>query len=766
MQNTSGSANQLINKTGKLARLDMYGGWGRGVVALDDGESFVIVGEALAGLELSSRYVFSGFIKSTPKWGPQLDVKSVSIDIPATKAALVRHLSKNFKNVGTKTAEKFVDAHVEAGTLEVLRDQIVNNPYSVDFSSVTKRAVSAELKSGVADHIYRDFSTRLAGAPEVRDSVLRLIAKYYFPVCEKDENPVTKAWANFSMNPYAPIRKVDGYGFVSADSVGRAMKVPPHHANRLAALATHIVDEGCSQLGHVYLTLDDISTRMAAYDSSVDPLAAIAAAQELGEPIVNDKGRFYLGYLLAAEIKLARMLAHRVRPTKPILSLAPEILTMKIISAEKAMGIGFALDTSQRAAIEGLLTSTISIHTVTAGPGCGKTAIMEVLVQIICGTHKIAFCAPTGKAAKVLNSRISRIGAKASTIHSLLEPNKDGGFMRNAENPLAVDVIVADETSMDDLVLMASLVDAAPAGCHIILLGDAKQLPSVGPGNVLADMMRIPLDHHRLSKTHRNGGGILEIVNLAGEGRADMVNRADVSFIHGLPAPDDIGITRVLQNYSDCVAMEGGDLSRVGLIIARRKGNAQIPGWNVTYLNEQLRERFNPFGVKIRGASLRIGDRIIIRKNNVLEQGEKPDGTKLLESVVNGDTGFIDSCFMSETDKNAVSHLFIELDDGRTVRYPGSDIDKLSLAYAITVHAAQGSEYSRVLFICVNGSSTFIHRGIVFTAYSRAKNHLTVMADPQALAIILKRDIPNRNSALIERFHEASGIPMGAMAHA
>jgi exodeoxyribonuclease V alpha subunit len=163
-----------------------------------------------------------------------------------------------------------------------------------------------------------------------------------------------------------------------------------------------------------------------------------------------------------------------------------------------------------------------------------------------------------------------------------------------------------------------------------------------------------------------------------------------------------------------------------------------------------LRQRVNPNGERIPGISLRIGDRIIIRENQLLHQGEDPDGKPVFQQVVNGDTGCITACNV-DSSNTSIDHLHLQLDDGREIKFPGKKIDALSLAYAKTVHAAQGSEYDLVIFVCTNGSPSFVHRGIVYTAFSRAKSKLMVLADDQTLQRIVKRPIPERNSTLVAR---------------
>jgi len=412
----------------------------------------------------------------------------------------------------------------------------------------------------------------------------------------------------------------------------------------------------------------------------------------------------------------------------------------------------FCLDESQKRALIGLLTSDRQIHTLTAGPGCGKTAIMELMVGVLGRSRIGVFCAPTGKAAKVLNGRLRQYGQAAKTIHSTLGVKEDG-FVHDESSPLFADYVVVDESSMIDVELAGHLLAAIPKKCHVIFLGDANQLPSVGPGQFLADLMRMNFDHHQLNKTHRNDGGILDVVNQAAAGEMTLVDWNDVKFSHGLPVASEESIAPILLQYERAVAEHGID--SVALLCARRKGDIEKPGWNTTYLNEVLRKRMNPTGERIMGIRLHLGDRVVVRKNMNLVQHPAADGKPaVVESVVNGDTGRVDSVEYGQK-AHEPENIKVRLDDGRLVKFSVEEAGALGLAYAMTVHTSQGSEYAEVLFICTGGVPSFIHRGIVFTATSRAKKMLRIYAEDSTIRKIVRQPIPKRNSALVEMVGEA-----------
>ncbi|NEX60636.1 ATP-dependent DNA helicase [Noviherbaspirillum galbum] len=741
----SASSQEIV---GVLTSCEVYNErWGRGILRLEDGDFLVVTGESLVGLTQGNRYRMDGSVVHHPRFGRQFECKVAAIDIPVDSDALVRYLRNNFKGCGAVTARKVVEQY--HGNLAALRDQLVSNPYGLDFSRVTRRRISLAASEDLKGLIYRDLATRV-GMTGVSDAALRKVADWLAQQLDGQAGPVERAWAIFSSDPYAPVRHVDGYGFMAADQIAvRGIGFPRLHPCRLAALATHALREGCERGGHAFLLEQDLAARIAWFDPEVDAQEAIVTAMERGEPIIAEAGCFYPRALWMSERALARHLAQRaLRMAAPIFQGGEEALDASIRQAEAALSEGgtFALDASQRKAVAGMLTSRHLLHTLTASPGCGKTALMEVLLHVA-GDRKFLFCAPTGKAAKVLAARVRNHGRTATTIHAMLGAAPEG-HLYGVDNPLDAEVVVVDEASMNDLALTRALLDALAPDTHVIFLGDADQLPSVGPGDVLHDLLQLPFDHHRLDKPYRNDGGILDVVRQVRKGKLDGIGRADVRFARRLPPCTAQGIEEVMEDYFAAIARHG--MPRVALLTPRRKGDPRVPGWNTTYLNELLRQRLNPDGHRVTGTTLRIGDRIIIRKNIAIDRGEDAAGQRLVDQVVNGDTGFITGVDMDSSGRSVVQ-LMLSLDDGRHIAFPGKDIDALSLAYAMTVHAAQGSEYEEVIFVCTNGSPQFVHRGMAYTAFSRARRQLRVWGDVPLLKAVVERPAPLRNSALPER---------------
>lgn len=789
------NSGDVVSLVGKILYFKvMPSGWAVGRINTDDHGDLAVNGNALSGLTEKQVYQFSGRVEIHKTYGLQIKVDSVALHVPTNAKGIEKFLTQNYKGVGKKAAEKIITHFTrQPGGLAKFRLDLLANPFSMNFAAAgVKQKTSMTTADGLKGMIYMDLATKIGGV-ELGDKLLRKLAAYLEVAVAGNPNPIDAAWSQLTKNPYGPIRDLNGYAFRTADALARQIGFDLDRPERVAALVTYAITEGCNSAGHSYLTKADFSKTIHSIDPNVNVDDALIAAIEFEEPMIVEQDRYYTEPCHKAEVFLARSLAKRnQRPVRgQIHGGTVSEVNRSIDEAQEQLGL--KLDDSQRKAVYGVLTSFCPIHTITAGPGCGKTTIMELVVQVLRGKTKmlnnpdtgeleaqpynIGYCAPTGKAAKVLNTRISRFGGRASTIHSLLgvrgsKDKTEGGdhspgmFHFNLFNKLDLDLLVVDESSMIDLSLMHALVAAMPADAHLVFLGDPNQLPSVGPGSCLADLLQMPFDHHHLTTTHRNDGGILEVVQLAGYGRVDFRQRKDVDFIDGLPPATVESISAVLDRYDEAIEAFEGDFARVGLLIARRKGDPNTPGWNTTYLNAVLRERYNPEfvgrkssvqhdgpsratgGERIYGTRYRVNDRVIIRKNLLLEQDTEHGSPAVVEHVVNGDTGLIIDFWMGSSN---LKYVEIHLDDGRNILLPAGEVDVLDLAYAMTVHMAQGSEYDHIFFLCVNGQNTFVHRGIVFTAFSRAKRHLTVIGDYDTVQAVVARPAPVRNSHLVQR---------------
>ena len=589
-------------------------------------------------------------------------------------------------------------------------------------------------------------------------------------------------------DPYQWIGKVEGYTFRTADLIARHEGVKRDDPRRLQALVAFSLEYACVQEGHTYVDLALLQHTIKGVDPDVD--GAVAINEALARRLIEQEGdRYYPRGFLKNERELAHHIASRISfPIEPLIGHNANVAALDALldAAEENVGekkgiTHFKLDLTQRAAVKGILTSESSLHVIEGGPGRGKTAIVQVLMEALKCMDRLpesSFCAPVGKAAKVLNSQISEYGA-AQTIHSLLGARGTGfEFSVNEENPLDSKLVVADEQSMTSLALGAGLFNAIPSRSHIIMLGDTNQLLPIDSGNVMKSIVALDnVDKHMLTVTHRNQGKILELVDQVNEGRWPITNEemaaiesaGDVK-LHNDPTV--LAETRI-SDFIDRVesaTKEYGGAEHIGVICPIRRGNINKPAWNVTYLNHALRERLNPDPRRekaILGSAYRLNDRIILTKNmRVIEYGEGAVSDEIESAlgaaedapkvrVANGDTGYLTKAIVANVDgtRKAIGYV-MDLDDGRRVLIGDEEKENMGLAYAITVHAAQGSEYQKVFGVIQNGHASFMHRALMMTMLSRAKESLEVFGTTRDCSVVASRLPPHRNCAILERSEE------------
>jgi exodeoxyribonuclease V alpha subunit len=777
--NTPAPQEDLIEVVGYLDKIRVFGDWGIGDIWTEDRGSVKITGQMVKTLTEGSQYRLTGRIKRHPKYGDSIDVVTAAPHVRLDPRAIEKYMEANFEGIGPKSAKKMVKHAITNGGdagLENLRQQLLNAPWAIDWSPANREGTfKATSDETAVDFVQRDLTMRLSGVQGMNSLVIGLLARWSFncrmtdPEFEKTQDPVADSWRILSRDPYAAIPMVNGLGFLLADAIGKMVNVPLDAPHRLSALVAHALKRGCEMEGHVYLRRDQLVESIRQVERTIDPNVAINHGLETNTIVLDDERgqpRYYTPELQDAEDRVAEAIAEMLGDRAPLLT-AVNGLDDRIQAAfrqGKQNAASFSLDPSQVAAVRGALTSGSRIHVITGGPGCGKTSLVETEIKMLPG-KTFHFGAPTGKASKVLSSRIAQTGNKASTVHSLLR-GSEGGWQVNREDPLDGDVLVIDESSMPSLDLYRAILDACNRNMHLILVGDHNQLQSIQPGRVLSDLLEVKgINHAHLTTVHRNGGGILEVVKEIESGKMTCKDHPDVYFSHGLGDAEDF-FPVVMNAYMDAVARRG--IENVILMMSRRQGEASQPGWNTTYANAVLRDLMNPGAEKIPGSSkMHVSDRIIIRENMSLKQ--KPQGSNPFaddedeeevrhESVVNGDTGQIMSFELHQGkgkgNQSGAAWLRIRLDDGRTIDYPGEALNKLDHSYAMTVHSCQGSEYQEVLAVLTPGAPTFINRSTLYTAASRPRLKMHFFAEDSVLRKIAATPAPRRNSALVEKITE------------
>ncbi len=515
-------------------------------------------------------------------------------------------------------------------------------------------------------------------------------------------------------NPYRLAMEVSGIGFKTADRIAASLGINKDHPERAQAGVHHQLHV-LRQQGHVYAPRGELESAVAGL-LDIDATfveVAIDALWASGRVVVDEE-RVYLAVLHSAEVSLAGEVQRISEFGAPGLDGAAEAL----VTFERSQGISLA--PAQRAAIEAVAQHKVVV--ITGGPGVGKTTIVRAVLQVFRGARLTTqLAAPTGRAAKRLTEAT---GASAVTLHRLLEFDpKLRRFQRGREKPIDAQAIIIDEASMVDLPLADSLFQAVPDPARVVIVGDVDQLPSVGPGAVLRDLIDSGVVQVvRLEHVFRQGDGSLIIRNahaiLAGE--APIAPAADVTdadfFViarndaeQAAKTVEHLVIDRIPKRFG---LKPGQDIQ---VLCPMHKGASGTQS-----LNERLQQRLNPIGAALQrsGQAFRAGDRVMQLRNDYDKE------------VFNGDLGFIASVDTEER------QLLVDY-DGREVSYRDAELDDLTLAYATTIHKSQGSEYSAIVVPFLTAHFPMLSRNLLYTAVTRGRKLCVLVADPRAIALAL-----------------------------
>lgn len=536
-------------------------------------------------------------------------------------------------------------------------------------------------------------------------------------------------------NPYALAKDIPGIGFKTADQIARKVGVPADSLLRAAAGLSHVLLEATNN-GHCALPIDLLKEEAGKLLLVEDNVISAALERSLGEgeitrETIGDHDLIFLSTLKRAEEGIAARI-RRLCSTPPGY---PPIQVDKAIAwcQEKT---GKALAPSQQAALKQALNSRALV--ITGGPGVGKTTLLNSILLILQGKKvRCSLCAPTGRAAKRLSEAT---GLEAMTIHRLLEVQPGVGYKRNESNPLDCDLLVVDECSMVDVVLMHHLLRALPPQAGLLLVGDVDQLPSVGPGMVLrhliesgvvpvvrlTEVFRQAASSRIITSAHRiNEGAMPEIPEKGAESDFYFLEREEPEHIAALLV--EMVKTRIPNRFML------DPIRDIQVLCPMNRGSLGIRELNVRLQNELNSARPEDPVVEKFGWQFRVRDKVIQTENNYDKK------------VFNGDIGQISKIDSVERE---VTVTF----DGREVVYDYGELDEVSLAYAITIHKSQGSEFPAVVIPVATQHYMLLQRNLVYTGITRGKKLVILIGQQKALAMAVRNNrTEHRFSGLIER---------------
>ncbi|MEE9368808.1 MAG: ATP-dependent RecD-like DNA helicase [Pontiella sp.] len=540
-------------------------------------------------------------------------------------------------------------------------------------------------------------------------------------------------------DPYCLARDIRGIGFLIADQVAMKLGIAKESDLRARAGLEFVLGELTSN-GHCAYVRNDLLSRTAelleidldiverALDFSVQEKRLILRSDALGRDLI------YLPKLYFAEIELAKKLQLLARGKHP----CPPFDFEKALAWVQQKS-NLELANAQRTALKTSIESKVMV--ITGGPGVGKTTLVNsVLMVLKAKKMRVSLCAPTGRAAKRM---AETTGMEATTIHRLLKFNPGtGGFIHRADNPLECDVLIVDESSMIDVVLASQLMDAVPLHAAVVIVGDADQLPSVGPGRVLQDIIlskTIPVGH--LDEVFRQAATSRIITNAHKINQGQMPEfpeegeTSDCYFVEADDPEKALKLVGKMIKQSIPHKFHFNPMEDIQILTPMQKGELGARNLNVT-----LQQLLNPRGDEVErfGITYRTGDKVIQTENDYDKD------------VYNGDIGRILSIDMKS------SELVIEF-DGRKVVYDFRELDALVLSYAITIHKSQGSEYPCVLIPLHTQHYMLLQRSLIYTAITRAKKLVIVLGTKKALNLAVTRaDSRDRITTLNERLKEYS----------
>ena len=715
------------------------------MVMLADQEEVTCVG-VLSYIGEGEKLEAEGQYIAHPTYGEQFKIETYAVKPPEDEESVERYLGSGaIKGVGTALAARIV-RHFHADTFRIIEEE----PERL-----------AEIK-GISERKAREIAQQVYEKRDMRKAMIFLqqfgiTTALAVKIFEKYGQRMYEVLQN---NPYQLADDIHGVGFRIADEIARKAGVSADSEYRVKSAISYVLLQAGNE-GHIYLPKELVQSRTAqllgvGLEDIEQYLMDLAVDRKIVVKQEKEQERVYSASSYYIEMSTARMLCD-LNITGEI---DDQVILKKIAAIEKQTEM--YLDEMQKKAVIEAVRCGLLI--ITGGPGTGKTTTINTLISYFESEGlQILLAAPTGRAAKRMTEAT---GVEAKTVHRLLEisglseeSGAVGGFGRNAQNPLEADVIIIDEMSMVDAYLMHALLDAVTVGTRLIMVGDMNQLPSVGPGSVLKDMIQsgcIPVVS--LTRIFRQAQESDIVVNAHKINRGEPVLLDNKSRDFFFLKRDDANviISIVIQLVRDKIPRYvNAKMYDIQVLTPMRKGLL-----GVERLNKILQEYLNPpdrtkTEQEQNGVLFREGDKVMQVKNNYQLEWEIRGryGIPMEKGlgIFNGDMGII-----REINKQP-ERVTVEFDEQRMVEYPYSGLEELELAYAVTIHKSQGSEYPAVVIPLLSGPKMLMTRNLLYTAVTRAKQCVTLVGDPYAFNQMEANTVEQkRYTALADRIRELS----------
>ena len=704
------------------------------------GELISVVGK-FPSINVGERIEVDGTIVKNERYGEQISASSVKVLPPSDIDGIKKYLSSGLiKGIGLVTANNIVDAFGK-DTLEIIE--------FAPMRLAEVRGVSKEKAISIAN-TFKEIKSMQNTVMFLQNYNIstNLAVKIYKTYFDKTEEIL-------KTNPYKLVEDIDGIGFLSADKIAQKLGLPPDSPFRFRAGILFALKQNGERSGNTFIKKADLiaeTTNLLKLEGDFqikidDILGQLSLECLIKEFVFEDEPCVMLTTMYFMEQSIAQKLLRLKNDyNSPIQDLGAEIHDYEISNNIK-------LHSRQANAVDEAVNSGVCV--ITGGPGTGKTTIVKCVLSCFKKQQKkCILLAPTGRAAKRLSEST---GEDASTIHRALDLDFKNGngvfFTKNEQNPLSADVVIVDEVSMVDSQLMFNLLKAIKYGSQLILVGDKDQLPSVGAGNVLSDILQsavIPVVE--LTEIYRQDSKSYIITNahLINSGKMPILDNTSKDFFF----ENKIDLTQMLHTCVSLVTIRlphflKTDAGKIQVLAPIKAGACGVDN-----LNKELQKMLNPakptsIEIQTESTIYRTGDKVMQTVNNYELVWERisPDGIiEYGQGVFNGDSGIIENI------SRQTGEITVLFEDGRRANYARENIFELMLSYAITIHKSQGSEFDVVVIPIISGASIILTRNLLYTAVTRAKKMVVLVGTKQNIARMVHNNYTIKRNTMLKQF--------------